>query len=374
MQHPFEAIRPFRDEEINAAVLSIAHDPLMKAFMTFAFPDNTDTEHMDLLAGIHSIYDFQGHVVYPALQRMLSLSTQGLTRSGFEDLDPDTAYLYLSNHRDIVLDNALLNLILFEENHVMTATAIGDNLVRMPVLYSLARINRNFLVRRGLPHRELLESSKVLSEYILHLLSTESRSVWIAQREGRAKDGNDFTHPGVLKMIGMAAGGENLAGYFKRLRIVPVSISYEYDPTDTLKLPELLAAAGGETYVKEAQADFQHILTGLSGPKGRIHFHAGKVLDEELDALAGIPGANQQVKTLTGIIDRAVMANYKLWPGNYIAADLLSAADSYNTHYTEAEKQAFMERMRARIEANNEQALKCFLAMYANPVINRIKN
>lgn len=371
MQHFFDAIRPFHDEEVNAAVRSIAHDPLMKAFMAFTFPDQTEEERMDTLAGIHSIYDFQGRIVYHALQRMLSTSAQGLTRSGFEHLEPDTAYLYISNHRNIVLDSALLNLILFENHQVMTATAIGDNLVRMPVLHALARINRNFLVRRGLPPRELLESSKVLSEYMLHLLSTENRSVWIAQREGRAKDGNDFTHPGVLKMIAMAAGGKDLGAYFRQLRIVPVSISYEYDPTDALKLPELLTVARGESYVKEAQEDFQHILTGLGGPKGRIHFHAGKVLDEELDILAESSGASQQIKVLAQIIDRAIISNYKLRPGNYVAADLLVGSNKYAAHYTPAEKEAFIVRMRSRMDMDNQEALKCFLSMYANPVMNR---
>ncbi len=373
MQHPYDAIRFFRDEEINAAVLSIAHDPLMKAFMAFTFPGKTEPERMELLEGIHSTYDFQGRIVYPALQRMLGMASNGLTRSGFDALDPQIPYLYISNHRDIVLDNALLNYILFENKQVMTATAIGDNLVRMPVLHTLAKINRNFLVHRSLPPRELLESSRILSEYIRRLLTTEQRSVWIAQREGRAKDGNDFTHPGVLKMIAMAAGGEDLSRFFKQLRIVTVSVSYEYDPTDVLKLPELLAAAKGEIYTKEAQEDFQHILNGLGGAKGHIHFHAGKIMDAELDALSAHTGPNQQIKALAQIIDRHIIDNYRLWPVNYIAADLLSGKDTWSAHYTLAEKEAFEERLHRAAGPDAPQYAGCFLEMYARPLINKME-
>ncbi len=371
MHNPFDAIRPFHDGEVNAALRSIARDPMMKAYMQFTFPENTEAEWMDMLEQVHSTFDFQSQIVYFSLRRVLAKSSHGLTYSGFEQLDPGTAYLYISNHRDIVLDAAFLNFLLLEQGLKMTASAIGDNLVQIPFLHTLAKINRNFLVRRNLPPRELLESSRVLSAYIRHLMTQEQRSVWIAQREGRAKDGNDFTHPGVIKMIALAAGSEDLATFFKRLRIVPVAISYENDPTDALKLAELIAQVKGESYTKEPQEDIQHILTGISGQKQRIHFQAGNVLDAELDVLASCAGANQQIKALARIIDQSIFANYMLWPSNYIACDLLSGRQDYAAHYTQAEKEEFVERMRERVDTSDAMALKCFLGIYANPVNNR---
>ena len=328
MSSKFDTIRPFHDHEVNAAIQSILHDPMMNAVMQFTFPDKTEAEKAEILTNIHSTQDFQGNIVYFALQKILAQSSDGLSTSGFEKLDKNTAYLFISNHRDIFLDTSLLNFILFEQGLILTASAIGDNLVQMPLLNTLAKINRNFLVLRGLPPREMLQSSRLMSEYVQELLTKENRSVWIAQREGRTKDGNDATNSGVLKMLSMAAGKENLGLYFKKLRIVPVSISYEYDPTDSLKLPELLANMNNETYVKHEKEDFNSIMSGLLGQKKHIHFHAGDVLDSEMDSIIALDNANQQVKALAQLIDKQIIGNYRLWSSNYIAYDLLNETDT----------------------------------------------
>ena len=368
----FDVIRPFHDDEVNAAVQLIANDPMMNTVMQFTFPEKTTAERAEIFSKIHGTQDFQGNIAYFALTKILKQSSDGLSHSGFDKLDKNTPYLYISNHRDIFLDTSLLNYILYEKGLILTASAIGDNLVKMPFLNTLAKINRNFLVLRGLSPREMLQSSKLLSEYIQELLTKENRSVWIAQREGRTKDGNDTTNPGILKMLAMAAEKENLVDYFKRMRIVPVSISYEYDPTDALKLPELLAKMNNEAYIKHEKEDFNSIINGLLGQKKGIHFHAGDVLDSELDSIAGIDNANLLVKALAQLIDKQIIANYKLWPSKYIAYDLLYNTDKYAAHYAQSDKQAFEERMATRVNADISQSKQCFLEMYANPVVNQL--
>lgn len=370
----FDAIRPFYDTEVNEALQNVIHHPMMKALMNFTFPELEDDVWKEQLKKTHSIRDFQCNFIYQSVQKILEKSSEGLTTSGFENLEKNTSYLFISNHRDILLDTTLLNASLFEHGFVMTASAIGDNLVKKAFLSTLAKLNRNFLVLRGLTPREMLQSSKLLSEYIGQLLLHENRSVWIAQREGRTKDGNDETNPGVLKMIGMGSDEANLMDYFKKIKIVPVSISYEYDPTDVLKMPQLMAEANNEIYIKEKNEDFMTILSGVMGQKKRIHIHVDKVLDTEIDTIvAENDNSNKQVQALGQVIDDAILSNYKLWPTNYIAYDIVNKTNTYSHLYTENEKSLFERRLEMRIDHDNPVALEGFLAMYANPVVNKLK-
>ena len=370
----FDKIRPFYDAEINEAIRSSVNHPMMKALMNFTFPEVEDAVWKEQLIKTHSIRDFQCNFIYQSVQKVLEKSSDGLTTSGFEKLEKNTSYLFISNHRDIILDTSLLNAALFEHGLVMTASAIGDNLVKKSFLLTLSKLNRNFLVQRGLPPRELLQSSKLLSEYIQQLLLRENRSVWIAQREGRTKDGNDATHPGVLKMLAMASEDEDLMSYFKNLKIVPVSISYEYDPTDALKMPQLMAEANNEIYIKEKNEDFMTLLSGIIGQKKRIHIHIGDVLKTELDSIAAKhDNSNKQIQALAQVIDDSILKSYKLWPTNYIAYDILNKTDEYSSFYTDNEKLLFERRLEIRIDQNNPVALEGFLNMYANPVVNKMK-
>lgn len=370
----FDKIRPFYDSEVNEALCKVADHPMMKAMMSFTYPDVEEKDWIEQLKRTHSIRDFQCNFIYHAVMKVLEKSSDGLTTSGFEKLEKHTPYLFISNHRDIILDTSLLNTCLFDHGLVMTASAIGDNLVRKSFLHTLSKLNRNFLVQRSLSPRELLQSSKLMSEYICQLILRENRSVWIAQREGRTKDGNDATHPGVLKMLSMGSDEENLMNYFKKLKIVPVSISYEYDPTDALKMPQLMAEANDEVYIKEKNEDFMTLLSGIMGQKKRIHIHVGDVLESELDEIASkFDNSNRQIQALAQAIDDSVLANYKLWPTNYIAYDLLNNTDKYSHLYTEKEKSLFERRLEIRIDENNPLELQGFLAMYANPVVNKSK-
>jgi 1-acyl-sn-glycerol-3-phosphate acyltransferase len=369
----FDNIRPFYDDEVNAALRPLVNDPMMKAIMEFTFPNKSTAEWVEILNNIQSTQDFQGQVVYNSLNRILEVScTEGMTTSGFEKLEKNKAYLFISNHRDIILDTSLLNMTLFTNEMLLTASAIGDNLVKKPFLYTLSKINRNFLVLRNLPPRELLQSSRLMSEYIYKLITEDNRSVWLAQREGRTKDGLDATHPGVLKMLSIPAPSGDLSAYFRTLNIVPISISYEYDPTDSLKIPELLANLNNEKYIKGENEDFNTLYNGLIGQKKRIHIHAGNILSEELDIISEIRNPNQQTKTLAQLIDRQIVGNYKLWSTNYIAYDMLHTTSQYSNEYTAAEKEVFENRMSKKIDINDPQSVERFLSMYANPVANKM--
>jgi glycerol-3-phosphate O-acyltransferase len=370
----FDAIRPFYDSEINEALHDVVNHPMMKTMMNFTFPEVQDEVWKEQLKKTHSIRDFQCNFIYNTIQKVLEKSSEGLTTSGFEKLEKNTSYLFISNHRDILLDTTLLNVCLFEHGLVMTASAIGDNLVKKAFLSTLAKLNRNFLVLRGLTPREMLQSSKLLAEYMGQLLLRENRSVWIAQREGRTKDGNDETNPGVLKMIGMGSDEANLMDYFKKLKIVPVSISYEYDPTDVLKMPQLMAEAKNEVYIKDKNEDFMTIISGVMGTKQRKHLSVGDVLDTEIDQIvAENDNSNKQIQALAQVIDDSILKNYQLWPTNFIAYDILNETDRFAHLYKENEKSLFERRLEMRIGSDNPVTRLGFLSMYANPVVNKLK-
>ncbi len=369
----FEEIRFFHDHEVQPALHKYVNHPMIKALLQFTFPEKSFEEIEQVTASCHSIHDFQAKVIYSSVKKVLEKSSEGLTYSGFEKLKSDESYLFISNHRDIIMDTGLINYALFEQGLVMTASAIGDNLVKKPFLLLLSRLTRNFLVQRGLGPREMLKSSQNLSEYIRYLLLEENRSVWLAQREGRTKDGNDTTQQGVLKMLAMAKGDLSISEYFSKIKIVPVAISYEFDPTDTLKMPEIMAKRMDEEYTKTAHEDFNSILKGALGKKGRIHLEAGKVLKEDWfnNAVKEESSVNEQLKSIASGVDQKIHKNYKLWPSNYIACDLLNNKEEHRSYYTEKEKRQFERRLTRRIDLKNSLEVNSYLLMYANPVINK---
>lgn len=369
----FEDIRFYNDAEVQEALRQYLQHPMIKALLQFTFPEKTYEEIGKKVRACRTIQDFQSLIIYHTVQKVLEKSSRGLSYSGFAKLEKEESYLYISNHRDIVLDTCLLNVVLYEANLIMTASAIGDNLVKKPFLMALSKLNRNFLVRRGLGPREMLKSSQNLSEYIRELLFNDKRSVWMAQREGRTKDGSDHTQQGVLKMLAMAKGDTPLSEYFARLKIVPVAISYEFDPTDVMKMPELLAKRMEQTYIKSANEDFKSILKGAMGDKGRIHLEAGEPISEEVlkEIEQKSASVNEQLQQLTGYIDRRIHKNYHLWPSNYIACDILNGEDRFRGHYSEKEKRQFERRITKRVDVKNALAVNSYLLMYANPVINQ---
>jgi len=369
----FDPIRPFYDAEVNTAIRQIVDDKMLEAMMQFTFPQDQAATWKERLKHTHSLRDFQVNFIYPAVRKVLEMSSDGLTVGGFEQLEPNTAYLFVSNHRDIILDTSILNACLFENGLVMTTSAIGDNLIKKPFIATLSRLNRNFSIRRGLSGRALLASSMLVSEFIQKSLLRENRSVWMAQREGRTKDGNDGTQRGVLKMLTLAEKDNNSFSYFEKIQLVPVSISYEYDPTDSLKIPELIAKSKEEKYVKGENEDFITLLSGIMGAKKRIHIQVGKVLHEEVRAINKEDlTTNEKLSKLSDCIDAQIWKGYKLWPSNYIAYDLLHVSYRYAGQYTPAEKEAFETRLAQKVNTNQPLEVENFLRMYANPVANQL--
>jgi len=369
----FDSIRPFYDAEVNAAIREIVDDPMLEAMMQFTFPEDQGKSWKDRMKHTHSLRDFQINFIYPAVKKVLEISSEGLTVGGFDQLEQNTAYLFISNHRDIILDTSLLNASLFENGLVMTTSAIGDNLIKKPFIHILSRLNRNFAIRRGLSGRALLESSQLASQFIHKSLLRENRSVWTAQREGRTKDGNDSTQKGVLKMLTLAEKGSSPFNFFEKIQLVPVSISYEYDPTDSLKIPELIAKSKEEIYVKGENEDFITLLSGIMGSKKRIHIQVNKVMTEEIRQLKKEElTQNEKLSKLGELIDQEIWKGYKLWPSNYIAYDLLHQNNQFTSQYTAAEKVSFEKRLSQKVNQENPLEVEKFLSMYAYPVINQL--
>ena len=368
----FDDIRPFTDEEAEQVLKELSRHPAIFSIMKVINPYLTKEEVTEYVKSLKSVDDFQRKFSYPGLRMVIDKTSEGLTHEGIDDLDINESYLFISSHRDILLDTSLLNFIMLGRGMKVTEAAIGDNLITKDLVNKLSKLNRNFIVKRDAPVREMVVNSRHLSEYIQFVLHNKKRSVWIAQREGRAKDGIDATNPGLLKMITMAADrGENIIDFLKKTKIIPLSISYEYDPNDRFKLDELIAKEQEVPYLKERNEDFQHIVTGLMGFKKRIHIKAGNPLDKELDQLEGLSG-NKLLKKLANILDNIIVSNYKLWPSNYIAFDKLKGSSEYKDLYNDYDEKSFLRRIEKRaVEHNHDTAERKFLEMYANPVISK---
>ena len=368
----FKSIRPFNDDEVPRALLQIKDTPLIRAMMAYAFPEDTPAQREKRLLACQKVSDFQVDIMYQVVTKAIEKSITEFTCDGFSALDPKKAYVFVSNHRDIILDTSLLNVALHDNHLSMTASAMGDNLLKKKYLKILAMLNRNIIIYRSLPPREALEHSKLVSEFIHRCITENHRNVWIAQREGRTKNGDDRTQQGVLKMLTLNTHERVTAlQYLKTLNIVPMSISYEFDPTDVLKLPALIAQHNGVEYVKSKKEDFENIIQGLLGQKGRVHISVGQPLYEEIDAIEKAhQHLNKQLQALAECLDRAIHQQYKLFPANYIAYDLLNKTSIYKDYYNEKEFRQFERRMNNRSNSEDLSQEK-FLEMYANPVKNK---
>ncbi len=368
----FESIRPYQDHEIPLVFDRLSKETSFLELIKFLYPKVPTELFIGQMKQIKTIRQFQQDIISSYVREVISSTTQGVTVEGLDGLDPQESYLYISNHRDIVLDPAFLNVILVEHNFDTTEIAIGDNLLIYPWITDLVKLNRTFIVNRNLPVRQIMESSNRLSAYIRHTVTQVGHSIWIAQREGRSKDGNDRTQISLLKMLNLS-GKSTSANDFKELKIVPVSISYEYDPCDYLKALEFQNKRDNPDFVKTKDDDLKHMGSGLRGRKGRVHFAFGQPLENELDILDSTTNKNDQLEMLAGIIDRHVHESYRLWPGNCVAWDLLHNSSQYSNRYSSEEKEVFItyiEEHLNRIEGDHDFLRKTLLEMYANPVEN----
>jgi len=370
----FEDIRPYKDEEYKDVMKELCKiEPLMQTLENY-LPELSIDEIKTTLNSFNKIQDFQSEMVCKVIDRILINSVNQFSYDGILKLDKSTNYLLISNHRDIVLDSALINYCLNKRKYNTSEIAIGSNLLTQPWIRQLVRVNKSFIVKRNIPKEEMLESSRTLSSYINYTLKEKKQSVWIAQREGRAKDGFDKTNPGLLKMFGMAAE-DNLLDHLKSLNITPVSLSYELDPCDNLKIPELLKKSEGLTHVKAEGEDNMHMVLGIKGNKGNVHVQFGSPINDEIEQFRDIKNRNELLKNIAEVIDTHIYKNYKLWDSNYIAYDLLNDNNTYADKYSAESKVQFIAYVDKRLAdfSGNAKAKELFLKMYANPVINAKK-
>ena len=367
-------IRPYNDQEAVLALARISKHPVLSKISAFLFPGKDQSELGKLISTIDSVYDFQGRVMLMAIKKILSDTSTTLTHTGIDKLNKEKRYLFISNHRDIMLDSAILQAILFETGLSTSEMAVGDNLITDPLLEDIARVNKMIKVVRNTNPREIYASSVLLSEFIRKRVSNEESSVWIAQRNGRTKDGFDLTEQGLLKMLDMSGNG-NFTKDFSELSIVPVSVSYEYEPCDILKARELYISKR-QKYIKSEGEDLNSILTGIMQYKGGIHFNFCKLISEEEIQGCSLMEKNERFKSLGEIMDRKILSTFHLWPNNFIAYDLLYSCSRFSDRYTEIQKQKFQEYVAFKIadsEGDIKELEEIFLSIYANPIISKEK-
>jgi hypothetical protein len=385
--HNFDAIRPYNDVELKEAIERILDEPGLYKMLKWVYPGLSKTAIQQMMRSVQTIEEFQSEISGPTFKTVIQTTTSGLTFTNMDSLDKSKAYLYLSNHRDIILDSALLNVSLLEKGYPTTQIAIGDNLLQKKVVEDIVRSNKNFIVNRNVSTKDVYFYSLRLSNYIHRTIFNDNCSIWIAQREGRSKDGDDRTATGLLKMFTMSNPGA-IEDTLEQLNIVPMAVSYEYDPCDVLKTNELMHQRILGHYEKKPFEDFHSMITGITGHKGRVNISVGDRMNEAIDRMRSIQNKNEKYKYLTQQIDLEMHRIYKLWPTNYIAYDLLNGSKEYKEHYTNIQKIAFGNYIRSNVfklslnrrktplprEGFSKMAREIMLQMYANPVTNKKKN
>ncbi|MDO8368906.1 MAG: 1-acyl-sn-glycerol-3-phosphate acyltransferase [Saprospiraceae bacterium] len=365
----------FSDEEAKSAIQELFSFPSLVQGMKAFLPPALNDLILSVKDQVNSVQDFQEKIAYPLFKAIEKDSISQLTSSGLEQLDPSAQYLFISNHRDIILDSAFLNIVLFEHKFRTSQIAIGDNLMRHRISELIFHINKSFVVKRVGTPMELYRYSVQLSEYIWQQINQNIDSVWIAQREGRAKDGDDRTQVGLVKMLSLSAKTD-LKTYFRELKIVPVSISYEYNPCDVLMAQEFLNKRAEPDFKKTFEEDVQHMLLGLKGYKGAVNFHFSAPFDAELDAFDAIPSSKKQLELLAEMVDQRIHQHYKLRPINYMAQDLLTKIEAFRNYYSAEEHTRLLAFFEARFKllTNDKEGLgrEYLLKMYANPLINQL--
>ena len=366
----FDDIRPYTDAEIPAAMQRIVSDPYFPLVCSYVFPGRPITEITAVLGSCRSAEDFQHRFMYDAICALAHKTTDGLSVSGMERLDPAKPYLFVSNHRDIMMDAAFLQVLLLDAGRKTSEITFGANLMQGQLVIDIGKSNKMFRIERPTTvtsPRDFLLKSQYISEYIRYTLTQKGESVWIAQRNGRTKDGNDLTDQGIIKMFGLSGGADKVQA-LASLNIAPLAISYEWEPCDELKALELYAKRSGQPYLKKPGEDLHSILTGIQQPKGRVHLCVCEPLrPEELEALRGLPAAAFN-KGVAELIDRRIRPAYRLYPNNYIAADILSGKRAHS--YTDAEKEAFVKHLDDIVVKKEypEEIRDILIQMYAHPV------
>ena len=368
----FEGISPYSDAEASEALGKLAEYPLVGVASQKFFPDESPDFLKNILKQIKTVDQFQEMVMSKFVRWVIDNTAHNFSYDGISNIDKNKTFLALSNHRDIIMDPAITQLVLYSNGIPMTEIAVGDNLITSKEIEYLIRSNRMIKVIRGVSARELYLSSQMLSKYIRLNITNERRSIWLAQRQGRTKDGYDVTEQGLLKMLDMS-GDSDFQKNFEELNIIPMSISYEIEPCDILKAREILISKT-QKYVKAKGEDLNSIMVGIMQQKGNIHLHIGKPLTSEEIAAAALCDKNDRYQLIRNAVDARVIQGYKLWSNNYVAYDILKGTDKYVSNYTAEEKAKFVAYMEYQLgtvepELDRDELKEVFLGIYANPVV-----
>lgn len=374
----FDEIRCYEPEELPQVFRRLVADPQFRTVMAFALPGVPFETVEEIMLSCKTGLELQRRLCYKFLENIVAKCTDGCTMDS-SAIDNGSRYTFISNHRDIVMDPALLSKMLIDEGFDTTCEiAIGDNLLSLPWVKDLVRVNKSFIVKRGLSPRETLRASKTLSEYMHFVMGTKHDNMWIAQREGRAKDSNDRTQPAILKMLAMGGKGGSVTENLAALHIVPLTISYEFDPCDFLKAAEFQLKRDVEGWKKTKEEDVISMQTGVVGYKGRVHYHCAPCIDGWLATLDPDMPKMDMFDAIAEHIDKEIHRNYRLYPLNYVALDLLGGGSEHSDKYTDKDKAEFMRYIDKRLSMidvpNKDEAFlrERLLTMYANPAVNHI--
>ena len=367
----FDDIRPYYDEEIPAAMQRIVSSDFFGLLCSYVYPGRNPEDVKKMMLSFRKTTDFQYEVMHCVNEQVIRRSTTGFTCQGMDQIDPNRQYLYVSNHRDIMLDASLLQQALVNSGRDTCEITFGANLMSSPLVIDIGKSNKMFRVERGGNLKDFYLSSKHLSDYIRFVITQKGQSIWIAQRNGRTKDGIDATDQGIIKMFCMSCPEDKIKA-LSDLHIIPVSVSYEWESCDILKALELYESRFSK-YIKKPGEDLNSILTGIVQPKGRVNMTlCPEITEAELRQFDGCTN-NEYHKQVALLLDERINGAYQLYPNNYIAHDLRYGQTLYRDKYTEEQRQdflAYMERLN-KYEITEPDVLKdIFLGIYANPVKN----
>lgn len=377
----FSDIAPYDDAEFKSKMSTLVKDPGFLHAISYTMPAGDIPDLIEDLLKIDNKYDFHHQIMMPFLEMLAKTTTAGISLGGVKYYNPGMNYVFITNHRDIVLDASFLNLAFMRKGIPTTEVAIGNNLLVFDWINDLVRLNNSFIVKRNTGLREGLMAAKKLSAYIHHAILDKHASVWIAQREGRAKDSSDRTQESLIKMLAIAGEG-SFMDRLKEINLMPVSISYEYDPNDYLKAKEFLMKRRNPDFKKSQRDDLFSMETGLLQFKGHVHFQLTPRINPKLDQLGEFPDNNTSAKYVGALIDQAIHRSYEIFPINYIAYDMLHQSNRFSRKYTEdqrKETEDYFQNQLSKIDVENvtdeERSfmLEMMLIMYSNPLKNKLK-
>ena len=378
VSYNFDDIRPLNNNEVKDAIEALVTNEDFERAFRYIKPDVNWKEFSETMRSFKTKEDFKSKLAYEAVMMVANKTTFSLTISGRSRLPKDKKpCTFISNHRDIVLDASFLNVMLYDVGYGMTQVAIGDNLMIRPWIETLVRLNNSFIVKRGVSVRQMLDVSRTLSAYIRHTINDTKESIWIAQREGRAKDSNDRTQGSVLKMLNMS-GDKDIVSNIMDLNIFPVAISYEYDPCDFLKAKEFQMKRDDPNYVKSQRDDLLSMETGILNNKGRVHFTLTQPINDQLAALDKDMEKNELIATIANIIDKEIYKHYRFYSCNYVAYDMLTGTKRFSSNYGLRDKKHFEEYLQGQLDKivlpNKDEAFlrTKILEMYTNPLKNHL--